>query len=181
MPKKQKLTENKKPISVGALLSDLARQFRTSFDRQGRSLGLTRPQWLLLLYLRRNEGLTQTELAAGLELATPTVTHLVHRLIKRGWIEMRVDPSHRLNKYLYLQPAVHPLLNDVRRVAQSIDRKSLRGLSKTEIHTLYELLFKLKANLADSRPKRGSDDKARLNGSSRLKRADLVRIAHPAR
>jgi len=179
MPKKTNSPE-KKTISVGALLSDLARQFRTNFDRQGRNLGLTRPQWLLLLYLRRNEGLTQTELAAGLELATPTVTHLVHRLIKRGWIEMRVDPNHRLNKYLYLLPAVHPMLDDVRRVAEKIDRKSLRGLSTAEEKRLYELLFKIKANLGDAKPKRRTGTSTRLNGSSRLSRAELVRIHHRA-
>src|SRR5262245_1181472 len=88
--------------SIGSIVNDLARQFKTSFDRQASALGLTRPQWQLLLHLHRHEGMTQTQLAAALELSVPTVGNLVHRLVARGWIEIRIDPAHRLNKYLYL-------------------------------------------------------------------------------
>jgi branched-chain amino acid transport system ATP-binding protein len=47
--------------SIGSIVNDLARQFKVSFDRQAHSLGLTRPQWQLLLHLNRHEGMTQTQ------------------------------------------------------------------------------------------------------------------------
>ena len=147
--------------SVGSLINDLARLFKTSFDRQSRSLGLTRAQWQLLLHLYRHEGMTQTELASVLELSVPTVGNLVHRLVARGWIEIRIDPSHRLNKYLYLLPTVRPLLERVHTVAGDVDQQSLQGLTIQEIKKLFDLLARMKRNLGVREPL--SDARPRIN------------------
>jgi MarR family transcriptional regulator for hemolysin len=133
--------------SIGSIINDLARQFKVSFDRQAYSLGLTRPQWQLLLHLNRHEGMTQTQLAAALELSVPTVGNLVHRLVARGWIEIRIDPAHRLNKYLYLLPPARPLLREVHQLAHKVDTQSLRGLRGEEMAQLIELLTRMKRNL----------------------------------
>ena len=133
--------------SVGSLVNDLARLFKISFDRQSRSLGLTRAQWQLLLHLYRHEGMTQTELATVLELSVPTVGNLVHRLVARDWIEIRVDPAHRLNKYCYLLPTVRPLLTRVHNIAGEVDQQSMQGFSPQEIKKLFNLLARMKRNL----------------------------------
>ena len=133
--------------SVGSIINDLARQFKVSFDRQAYSLGLTRPQWQLLLHLHRHEGMTQTQLAAALELSVPTVANLVHRLVARGWIEIRIDPAHRLNKYLYLLPTAHPLLREVHQLAHKVDMQSMRGMRAQDVAQLLELLAGMKRNL----------------------------------
>src|SRR5713226_10270770 len=70
--------------------------------------------------LHRHEGMTQTQLAAALELSVPTVGNLVHRLVARGWIEIRIDPAHRLNKYLYLLPPARPPLRQVHQLAHKV-------------------------------------------------------------
>jgi MarR family transcriptional regulator, transcriptional regulator for hemolysin len=133
--------------SVGSIVNDLARQFKASFDRQAHALGLTRPQWQLLLHLNRHEGMTQTQLAAALELSVPTVANLVHRLVARGWIEIRIDPAHRLNKYLYLLPPARPLLRGVHQLAHKVDMQSMRGMGAQEIAQLIALLARMKRNL----------------------------------
>jgi MarR family transcriptional regulator for hemolysin len=137
--------------SIGSIINDLARQFKASFDRQAHSLGLTRPQWQLLLHLNRHEGMTQTQLAAALELSVPTVANLVHRLVARGWIEIRVDPAHRLNKYLYLLPTAQPKLREVHQLAHKVDRQSLRGLHAQDVARLLDLLAGMKRNLGAAR------------------------------
>lgn len=133
--------------SIGSIINDLARLLKASFDRQAQHLGLTRAQWQLLLHLSRNEGMTQTQLAAALELTVPTVSNLVHRLVARGWIEIRIDPAHRLNKYLYLLPTAQPLLREVQDVAHMVDMQSLRGLSAEDMARLFALLGAMKRNL----------------------------------
>jgi MarR family transcriptional regulator, transcriptional regulator for hemolysin len=139
--------------SIGSIVNDLARQFKVSFDRQAHSLGLTRPQWQLLLHLNRHEGMTQTQLAAALELSVPTVANLVHRLVARGWIEIRIDPAHRLNKYLYLLPTAHPSLREVHQLAHKVDTQSLHGMRAQDIAQLLELLARMKGNLGAVRRK----------------------------
>ncbi len=137
--------------SIGSIVNDLARQFKVSFDRQASSLGLTRPQWQLLLHLNRHPGMTQTQLAAALELSVPTVANLVHRLVARGWIEIRIDPAHRLNKYLYLLPTAQPKLHEVHRLAHQVDVQSLRGMRARDIAQLLDLLAAMKRNLGPAR------------------------------
>jgi MarR family transcriptional regulator for hemolysin len=139
--------------SIGSIVNDLARQFKASFDRQAHALGLTRPQWQLLLHLNRHEGMTQTQLAAALELSVPTVANLVHRLVARGWIEIRIDPAHRLNKYLYLLPTAHPKLREVHQLAHKVDLQSLRGMDARDVARLLELLAGMKHSLGTVRSK----------------------------
>jgi DNA-binding MarR family transcriptional regulator len=133
--------------SVGSIVNDLARQFKASFDRRSNQLGFTRPQWQLLLHLNRHPGMTQTRLAAALELSVPTVANLVHRLVARGWIEIKIDPAHRRNKYLYLRPVAQPKLREVHRVAHEVDSQSLEGMSARDVQQLFDLLSKMKHNL----------------------------------
>lgn len=159
MPKSRpvKSTPQREPgKSIGSIINDLARQFKASFDRQAHSLGLTRPQWQLLLHLNRHEGMTQTQLAAALELSVPTVANLVHRLVARGWIEIRVDPTHRLNKYLYLLPTAHPKLHEVHQLAHEVDVQSLRGMRAQDVARLLDLLAGMKRNLGLVRNKDAS-------------------------
>ena len=46
--------------NVGFLIADVTRLMRKGFDRRVRSLGLTRPQWRVLVYVLENEGLSQS-------------------------------------------------------------------------------------------------------------------------
>lgn len=108
--------------------------------------------------------MTQTELAAVLELSVPTVGNLVHRLVARGWVEIRVDPNHRLNKYLYLLPTVHPLLKRVHKIAGDVDEQSLHGLSVQETKMLLDVLARMKRNLGLREPRLATP--LRLNGGS---------------
>lgn len=142
--------------SIGAVLNSLVRSFNATFERRSRSLGLTRPQWQLLLNLHRRPGMTQTELAAVLELSVPTIANLVHRLIDRGWIEIRIDPAHRLSKYLFLRPNVRPMLARVHQMARSVDGIALAGMSKEECAHLLCLLSRIKENLAAANGARSS-------------------------
>ena len=70
------------------LLHDVARLMRTTADRRARAHGMTRAQWMILFRLRRQDALTQRELAEILEVEPITVGRLVDRLariIHRGW------------------------------------------------------------------------------------------------
>jgi DNA-binding MarR family transcriptional regulator len=148
MPRSKVTISRDEPAkSIGSIINDLARLLKVGFDRQAQNLGLTRAQWQLLLHLDRNQGMTQTQLAAALELSVPSVSNLVHRLVARGWIEIRVDPAHRLNKYLYLLPTAQPLLRKVQDLAHKVDMQSLQGMSKNDIALLFELLACMKRNL----------------------------------
>jgi MarR family transcriptional regulator, transcriptional regulator for hemolysin len=174
--KRETASQGEPAKSIGSIVNDLARQFKASFDRQAHSLGLTRPQWQLLLHLNRHPGMTQTQLAAALELSVPTIANLVHRLVARNWIEIRIDPAHRLNKYLYLLPTAQPKLRDVHRLAHKVDLQSLRGMRVQDVDRLLKLLAAMKRNLGGVRNKDAAEPAARRATVAPKDRRQLVAI-----
>src|SRR5262249_36087675 len=73
------------------VLYDVARQMRTVVDQIAREHGRTRAQWIILLRLEREPGLSQNELAAIAEVAPITIARLVDRLEECGLVERRPD------------------------------------------------------------------------------------------
>ncbi len=91
----------------------LARLVRTEADKRARTQGMTRAQWTLLIYLERQPGLLQKELAELLEVEPITVARLVDRLEARGMVERRADPSDRRCWRLHLTDNSRPLMAQI--------------------------------------------------------------------
>src|SRR5215471_5116946 len=77
------------------LLHDVARLMRTRSDQRARRRGMTRAQWVILIWLQRQPGLSQNELAGLVEVEPITVGRLVDRLEARGLVERCADPKDR--------------------------------------------------------------------------------------
>ncbi len=135
-------------VSLGALANDVARLFNRGFDAKVRPMGLTRAQWKVLLYLKRRQGLSQTELGDLLEVRPPSLAKVLDGLERKGWLERREDPSDRRAKRLYLTRDAEPLIRRVHRIASEDDRQALADLSKTEIAELTRLMRRVKRNLS---------------------------------
>ena len=84
--------------TVGFLLADVARLMRKDFDRRVRSLGLTRAQWRVLVYVLENQGLSQSALARLMDLERAPLGQLVRslenlRLVYAGSEVERIMPQ----------------------------------------------------------------------------------------
>ncbi|MBK81827.1 MAG: transcriptional regulator [Gammaproteobacteria bacterium] len=94
----------------GFLIADVARLLRAAFERQISETGLTRTQWQALVYLIRQEGLTQTELAQRLDIGKATVGGVIDRLARAGLVERRDDPIDRRANRVYVTDAARRLV-----------------------------------------------------------------------
>ena len=95
------------------LLNDVGRMLRTEADRRAKAHGMSRAQWVILLRLDRQPGLSQKELAELLEVEPITVARLADRLEIRGLLERRPDPADRRIWRLHLLPAAQPVLDEL--------------------------------------------------------------------
>src|SRR5579863_7948877 len=95
------------------LLHDVARLLRVDADKRARAHGMTRAQWVLLIWLERQPGLSQKELAEILEVEPITVARLIDRLEARGMVERRPDPKDRRIWRLHLLPPSAPVLSEM--------------------------------------------------------------------
>ena len=133
--------------SVGFLISDVSRLMRRVYDRRVEPLGLTRAQWRVLVHLYRREGISQTELAAVLEIEKPTLGRLVDRLEEKGWVERRVDERDQRARRLMVTDAVRPMIERMKILAESVNEDSMAGLAAEQERQFIETLLAVKTNL----------------------------------
>lgn len=132
---------------VGSLLHDVAHLIRLRIDRELRAFGLTRIKGLALGIVQRRPAISQSELAAELELGEATVGQLVSRLEARGFIERRPAENDRRAKRLYLTPKTERILSRLQRVGSDLRGEILQGVAEEELGRLERELKKIKSNL----------------------------------
>lgn len=72
--------------------------------------GLTAPQLLILQLLRQNTELTVGEVAQRVSLSQATVTTIIDRLEKRGFVKRERGSTDKRKVYVYLTPAADEVL-----------------------------------------------------------------------
>jgi MarR family transcriptional regulator for hemolysin len=140
------------PSHLGLLVSDIARLLRRNMDRRLLALGLTQAQWRAIARLARSEGMTQAALAESLEIQPITLTRLIDRMEKAGWVERRTHPLDRRAVQLYLAPRSQPILDEMHARASETLGEATRGIPASVLKELLETLEDIKRNLvaADS-------------------------------
>jgi DNA-binding MarR family transcriptional regulator len=83
-----------------------------------------------------------------MDITAITLTGLLDRMERDGWVERRLDASDRRAKRIYLTDKVAPVMKELRTLAREVRMAALRGLSETEQQTLMSLLLKVRGNLS---------------------------------
>jgi DNA-binding MarR family transcriptional regulator len=133
--------------NLGFLLCDTARLLRRRFDSRVRDLGLTRAQWQVLGTVSKLEGLKQAALAERLEIEPITLTRLLERMEKGGWIRRVADKSDRRTRQVFLTPKAAPVLKSLRSVGQQLLAEILDGIPPAAQKQLHATLLQLNNNL----------------------------------
>jgi DNA-binding MarR family transcriptional regulator len=130
------------------LINDVGRMLRTEADRRARAHGMTRAQWVMLIKLDRQPGLSQKELAELLEVEPITVARLADRLEARNLIERRPDPADRRIWRLHLLPAAQPVLDELVVQRDELLRMLTCKLDPATVETVVAALLKMRATLS---------------------------------
>ena len=133
--------------SLGFVVSDISRLLRDEFNRRVRGKGLTRAQWLLLYYVARQPGASQSDLAVTLQLEKITISRHASRLEKAGWLT-RDDHTHDGRAYrLRLTPRAEQVIRELAGVSEKLREDAMRGLSTARRAALLDDLLHIKTNL----------------------------------
>jgi MarR family transcriptional regulator for hemolysin len=128
-------------------LFEVAHLVRVAFDKRARQFGMTRAQWVILLRLEWQPGISQKDLADLLEVEPITVARLVDRLEQRGFVERRPDPKDRRVWRLHLLPAAEPLLERIKHERDELLHLVTSGMDAAAIAEMTERLRSMKAVL----------------------------------
>jgi len=108
---------------------------------------MTRAQWVILFWLRRQPGLSQKELSEILEVEPITVARLIDRLEARGLMERRPDAKDRRIWRLHLMPPAMPLLAELDAERDDVLRLLTADVDTPTQAAMIEGLKRMKATL----------------------------------
>ena len=129
------------------LMHDVARLLRHEADRRAATHGMTRAQWVILIWLQVHPGLSQKELAEILEVEPITVARLIDRLEARGMVERRPDPKDRRIWRLHLMPPAAPVLAELGEERADMVQMLTADVSPAIQQAMIEGLQRMKATL----------------------------------
>jgi MarR family transcriptional regulator, transcriptional regulator for hemolysin len=140
------IDELDRPVTVR--ISRLARMLRHGIDGKLATYGLTGVQLGLLSRLLRSDGLVQAELGRRMAIEPATLTGIVQRLEREGWVQRSCDPENRRLQRVWLTDKARDILPALQREQAKHRRRALAGLSAEDLVRLEQLLDRIEGNLS---------------------------------
>jgi len=136
-------------LRFGFLIHDVSRLRRIVVDRALKPLGLTRSQWWVLAFLSRRDGMTQTALAADLDLTKVAIGGLIDRMETAGFVERRADERDARARRVYLTRAGQKLVSTIRESVDAVEADILATVTEDELDAAAIVLVKIKNRLLE--------------------------------
>jgi len=121
-----------KTRSAGYLANHLARLFAQHLAAGIAPLGLAPAQFMTLLELWPEDGLTQAELCARLDVEQATMAGTLGRMARDGLIERRAHPADRRARTVHLTDRARVLEAPATAAAQAVNAQVLAALPEAE-------------------------------------------------
>jgi DNA-binding MarR family transcriptional regulator len=136
-------------LRFGFLIHDVSRLRRVAVDRALKPLGITRAQWWVLAFLSRRDGMTQTALAADLDLTKVAIGGLLDRMEVAGFVERRADQNDGRARRVFLTRAGAKMVNAIRENVETVELDILRNVPEEALAQATETLRALKETLLE--------------------------------
>jgi DNA-binding MarR family transcriptional regulator len=110
-------------------------------------LGLHRGQPRILYLLWKTDGMKQKEIAEALQLQPATVTRMLQRMDKSGFVEKRQDQIDMRVSRIHLTKQGRDIRSKVRGITSRLQDEAFEGFSETEMVLMYRFLQQMNENL----------------------------------
>jgi MarR family transcriptional regulator, transcriptional regulator for hemolysin len=137
-------------LAFGFLVHDVSRLIKRRFERRARQMGLpiTRQQAAVVLNIAGNEGVSQAEVAAWLDIEPIALVRMLDKLHEEGLVERRAHPTDRRIRTLWLTNSAHPVVARILAINEAIRQEAFARLPPATRDVLTDVLSHIKRNLA---------------------------------
>ena len=140
--------------SLGYLITKASKT--TKWDLSNRltdaDLGLTASQFAVIKDIEVSETMssdtTPAEIAKRLNSDRPTVSGILERLVKQGWVYRVTHPEDRRSHFIKLTDKAKENLGLLEELSNSTMEKALEGFKEDELQNLMEYLGRVIRNLS---------------------------------
>ncbi|PKU24809.1 MarR family winged helix-turn-helix transcriptional regulator [Telmatospirillum siberiense] len=132
--------------NVGRLLADVVAMLDRSIDVRAKKIGISGPQWVVLMRIASGAGGTAAELCRAIGYDSGSMTRMLDRLVNLDLIRReRCDRDRRVVR-LFLTETGKKLYKDLRPIAVDVLGEHLEGFSHQEIGQLTGFLQRILRN-----------------------------------
>lgn len=135
------------PNFIGFLIHDVARMRQSIMDRVLHPEGMTRSLWWVLSYLNQRDGMTQSALAAELELSRSALGTFIQKLEQAGFINRLADPEDARKYRILLTKAGANKVRTIRARTSKTEDFVLSNISDQKISVSVDVMEKMKENI----------------------------------
>jgi len=124
---------------ISKVCQKLIINLQKTFSESG--IEVTPIQVMLLFYLQKKEGSSLTQISQGLMLENPTVTGLIDRLEKSGYVKRSDHPNDRRVYLIYLTEKGNRVADKALPIVKRLNKQIQKGYSKGEIENFKKVLI----------------------------------------
>lgn len=143
---------SKPQMTVGQLLAQVCRMTGHRIREHMESIGMHRGQGFALIHLLHRNGLSQRDLARLMHISPASVTHMLQRMERDGWIERKRDDADQRIIRVYASGKAVKLRRETQRVFREMEDEINAIYTPEEQATLKQLLIKLHDHYAPDDP-----------------------------
>jgi len=135
-------------LTLGQLLSQVCRLTGDRLRVKMEEIGLHKGQGFILFHLWHHDGIPQNVIAHALHVSPATVTSMLQRMERDGWITRERDSEDQRIVRVYLTKKAKAMREEAREAFRDLEKEVTSVLTKDERKTLQKLLEKLHEHLA---------------------------------
>ncbi len=143
------MEKNDSPESMDMLLANICHLHHMRVHQLIEALGLYRGQPPVLRALWKQEGLTQTELAEQMKITPATMTKMLQRMEKAGFIRRKIDAGDQRISRVYLTDVGREVQKDVEGVFSRIEAETFAHFTPEELLQMRRFFLQIRENLTN--------------------------------
>ena len=142
------MTQLVEPQTLDFLLAQVSRLHHYRAHALLEKLGLYRGQPPVLFSLWEQDGLTHGELAQRLQITPATITRMIQRMEKAGFVQRKPDSGDQRISRVFLTDSGRAIRTQLQAIWDQMEVESFSGFSPEELLVVRRILLQVRDNLA---------------------------------
>ena len=136
-------------LIVSNLMRSIMNKSRESMELRIKDLDISQQQGRMIAYIAQNEdkGLIQKDLAQVFQRRDASITSMLQKKKKKGYIERRIPKNNERQKNIYVLPKGKALIDQTNEAFYAAEKELVQALNAEEVEELTRLLRKIDQSL----------------------------------
>ena len=107
---------------------------------------ITRPQWIAIYYIQKNDSITQKQLSNLIDSKESTIVRLIDRMEKENLVERKKDPNDRRITMLCLTSKGKSTYNEILPIAINFSKNIIKNIDENDLIIFKNVFNKILKN-----------------------------------